>query len=234
MPRPAPSGLAAAGRAVRIARAVAAALAVGAAVAGCTVAVDGRATAHVDPHAPGTALPVPDLSVPTAPTGPIGGAEVYAEWIASGWSPQPMLPVSEPDSGVSAWMFGTAERRPDDANGGVGFQSLVAPASVVSWFGVFPVPEGYVADALQGARGTATAKNGQVISSEPVAVRGHPGLDVRIEFRTAQGQDMVDLIRYVELPGHLAGIESVGLRSDERVLRQVHQIMVGGLTVPQA
>jgi hypothetical protein len=57
---------------------------------------------------------------------------------------------------------------------------------------------------------------------------------VRIEFRTAQGQDMVDLIRYVELPGHLAGIESVGLRSDERVLRQVHQIMVDGLTVPQA
>jgi len=215
--------------AVRVARAAAAAAAVGAALAGCTVTVDGAASA----------LPVVEPAPPVAPTtapSVVDGSEVavYPEWVADGWVPRPVLPVTEPDSGVTAWMFGTAEQRPDTPDAGTAYQSLDAPASVVNWFAVFPIPEGYAPDAREGARNTTTTKNGQVISMDPVTVQGHPGLDVRIEFQTSHGQDMIDLIRYVELPGHLVGLESIGLRSDERVLQQVQQILADKLTVRSA
>jgi hypothetical protein len=229
MPRPAPSDVPAAGsphrgtRVTRFARAAAVALSAGAALAGCTVTVDGWATAVEQP------VPVPEAAVAG---GSRSEAALYAEWVAGGWDPQPILPVDDPGSGVSAWMFGTPRPRPGTPDGTTAFQAMGAPASVATWFGVFPVPDGYVADARQGALNTATTKNGRVISAEPVTVAGHPALDVRIEFRTAEGYDMVDLIRYVELPGHLAGIESIGVRGDERVLQQVQQVMVDRLAVP--
>ncbi|MHA6624541.1 hypothetical protein ACU61A_03930 [Pseudonocardia sichuanensis] len=233
MSRPAPSDVPAAGslrqgtRVTRFARAAAVVLSAGAALTGCTVAVDGWATARPAPVA--RPVPVPDTP---GPVGSDGETALYAEWVAGGWEPQPVLPVSDPDSGVSAWMFGTPAPRPDTPDGATAFQAIGAPASVVTWFGVFPVPEGYVADARQGALNTAATKNGRVTRIDAVTVAGHPGVDVRIEFRTAEGYDMIDLIRYVELPGHLAGIESIGVRGDERVLQQVQQVMVDKLSVP--
>lgn len=224
-------------RAVRLGRAVAAAVAVGAALAGCTVTVEGtpQALPHTAPQpvAPQSAPrnPAPAPALPRI--GEAGGqVAVYAEWVAEGWIPRPVLPVTDPDSGVSAWMFGTAEASPDAGAGGVTYRSLAAPASVVNWFGVFPVPVGYVADAEGGAQNSASAKNGRVVSMQPVTVSGHPGLDVRIEYQDERGRSLVDLIRYVELPQHLVGIESIGLSSDERVLQQVHAIMVDKLTIP--
>ena len=237
MPRSTPLDVLALRRAVRLGGAVAAAVVVGAALAGCTVTVEGEA--GPDPVAPVAPLPPRTApgAVPPAPALPTAGAPgsevaVYAEWVADGWIPQPVLPVTDPDSGVSAWMFGTAERSPDLGDGGIAYQSPAAPASVLNWFGVFPVPAGYVADAEAGARNTASAKNGRVVSMQPVTVSGHPGLDVRIELLDERGRTVVDLIRYVELPQHLVGIESVGLSSDERVLQQVHAIMVDKLTIP--
>jgi hypothetical protein len=232
MSRPAPSEVPAAGALrpwsgiARVVRAAAATVAAGAALAGCTVTVDGWATAGPAPVT--QPLPAPRAG------GSADETAFYAEWVAGGWEPQPVLPVSDPGSGASAWLFGTPEARPNRADGATAFQATGAPASVVTWFGVFPLPAGYVADAHQAALNTATTKNGRVVSTEPVTVSGHPGLDVRIEFRTAEGYDMVDLIRYVELPDHLAGIESIGVRGDERVLQQVQQVMVARLAVPVA
>jgi hypothetical protein len=216
----------------RIARAVVAATVAGAALAGCTVTVEG--TPQAQPRAASAPAP-PSTVAPTLPNLPTvsdldGEAAVYAEWVSNGWTPQPILPATDPDSGASAWLFGTAERI-DPADGGIAYQSIDAPASVVNWFGVFPVPAGYTADAERGAANTASSKNGRVVSRRPVTVQGHPGLDVRIEFTDQQGRPIVDLIRYVELPRHLLAIESVGVASDERVLQQVQEIMVDKLRI---
>jgi hypothetical protein len=218
----------------RIARAVVAVTIAGAALAGCTVTVEGIPQAQ--PRT-ATAPAPPSTSAPALPTGSDRASDrdeeaaVYAEWVSDGWVPTPILPVMDPDSRTSAWLFGAAERF-DPADGGISYQSVDAPASVVNWFGVFPIPAGYVPDAARGAESTARAKNGRVVSAQPVMVAGHPGLDVRIEFTDPQGRPGVDLIRYVELPRHLVGIESLGMASDERVLQQVHDILVKRLDLP--
>lgn len=223
-------------RAARIAQVVVAAAVAGAALAGCTVTVEGvpqaqpRAAAPAPP-APTTVAPVPARPNQPALSGLEEQAAVYAEWVADGWMPEPLLPVTDPYSGVSASLFGTAQRT-EAVDGGVAFESLDAPASVVNWFAVFPVPDGYFADAGKAAEGTAASKNGRVVSSRPVTVAGYSGLDVRIEFTTDQGRPVVDLIRFVELPTNLVAVESAGLASDERVLEQVQQIMVDGLEFP--
>jgi hypothetical protein len=218
----------------RIARAVVAVTVAGAALAGCTVTVEGIPQAQ--PRAV-TAPAPPSTSAPALPTRSDRDSDrdkeaaVYAEWVSDGWVPTPILPVMDPDSRTSAWLFGAAERF-DPPDGGISYQSLDAPASVVNWFGVFPIPAGYVPDATRGAESTARAKNGRVVSARPVTVTGYPGLDVRIEFTDPQGRPGVDLIRYVELPRHLVGIESLGMASDERVLQQVHDILVKRLDLP--
>jgi hypothetical protein len=219
----------------RIVRAVVAAAVVGAALAGCTVTVEGTpqaapqiAPAPVSP-APRTTAPTPTR--PNAPTTSDLSAEagVFAEWVARGWVPRPILPVTDPESGASAWLFGTAQRQ--DMEAGRLYQSAGAPASIVNNFAVFPAPTGYEPDADRAAAAVARANNGRVVSSRPITVLGHRGLDVRIEFTDPQGRPVVDLARYVELPGHLVGIESLGLASDDRLLQQVQQIVADKLTL---
>ncbi len=217
----------------RIARATVAAVAAGAALAGCSVTVEG--TPQAAPAPPSTAAPAPTRPVPTQPNrasvSDLGDqAAVYAEWVANGWVPRPVLPVTDAGSGVSAWLFGTAQRH-DGAGGGRLYYSLDAPASVVNQFSVFPVPAGYEPDAERAASAIATNRNGRVVSSRPVTVLGHRGLDVRIEFSDEQGRPGVELIRYVELPRHLVGIESLGLASDERALQQVQEIVAEKLSL---
>jgi hypothetical protein len=217
----------------RIARALVAAVAAGAALAGCSVTVEGSPQAA--PAPPSAAAPGPTRPVPTQPNRPdlsdLGGqAAVYAEWIANGWVPRPILPVTDPASGVSASLFGTA-RRHDVADDGRLYYSLDAPASIINQFSVFPIPAGYEPDAERAASVTASNRNGRVVSSRPVTVLGYRGLDVRIEFPDEQGRPGIELIRYVELPRHLVGIESTGLASDERVLGQVQQIVADKLAL---
>lgn len=145
----------------RIARAVVAAAAAGAALGGCTVTVEG--VPHAQPHTAPT--PTTAAQAPTLPTlsDLDGEAAVYAEWVRSGWIPRPVLPVSDPGSGASAWLFGTAERI-DPVDGGITYRSLDGPASVVNWFGAFPIPAGYVADAEQGAANSATTPRGHRVA----------------------------------------------------------------------
>jgi len=217
----------------RIARAAVAAVAAGAALAGCSVSVDGIPQAA--PAPPSTAAPAPTRPTPTqpnrAPLSDLGDqSAVYAEWVANGWNPRPILPVTDPGSGVSAWLFGTAQRH-DLANDGRLYYSLDAPASIVNQFTVFPVPTGYEPDAEEAASATASNRGGRVVSTRPVTVLGYRGLDVRIEFPDEQGRPGVELIRYVELPRHLVGIESLGLAGDERVVQQVHEIVADKLSL---
>ncbi len=217
----------------RFARAAVAAVAAGVALAGCSVTVEGAPQAA--PAPPSAAAPAPTRPVPTQPDraslSDLGDqTAVYAEWVANGWVPRPILPVTDPGSGVSAWLFGTAHRH-EGAGGGRLYYSLDGPASVVNQFSVFPVPSGYEPDAERAASAIATNRNGRVAGSRPVTVLGHRGLDVRIEFSDEQGRPALALIRFVELPRHLVGIESVGLASDERALQQVQEIVAGKLSL---
>jgi hypothetical protein len=156
-------------------------------------------------------------------------AAVYAEWVSNGWKPSPLLPVTDPATGVRAWLFGSAERV-DAGIPGTRYQSAGAPARVVNWFGVVPIPAGRALDAEQAAADTARSRGGRIVSAEPVTAYGYRGLDVRIEFIDRRGRPIVDLFRFLELPRHLVGIESVGLASDERVLHQVQEIVACKLT----
>jgi hypothetical protein len=183
------------------------------------------------------AAPAPP-SAATAPTldraplaDPDDRSRVYAEWVADGWVPRPILPVTDPGSGVRAWLFGPAQRH-DLADGGALYYSTGAPASVTNQFVLAPVPAGYEPDAEKGAALTARDRGGRVVSTRPVTVLGHRGLDVRIEFRDERGRSALELIRYVELPRHLVAVESLGLASDERVVQQVQEIVADELALP--
>jgi hypothetical protein len=215
----------------RIVRAVAAAVLAGAALTGCSVAVTGTPHAAPAPAAPRAPAPTPTPTTPSLPS--ISGlgeeADVVADWMADGWIPRPILPVTDPASGVTAWQFGTSERR-DAAGGGTLYRAVGAPAGIVGNLAVFPVPTGYEADAEIAATNTATANNGRVVSSRPTTVGGYPALDVRIEFTDPQGRTVVDLIRYVEMPEFLVGVESLGCSTDEEVLQQVQRIVADKLT----
>ncbi|TQM35214.1 hypothetical protein [Pseudonocardia cypriaca] len=214
----------------RIARAVAAAIVATATLGGCAVSVEGVPHAQsqaASPTPPSTATPsrpgVSSLSDLDR------DAAVYAEWVSNGWKPSPLLSVTDPATGVRAWLFGPAERV-DAGTPGIRYQSAGAPAHVVNWFGVVPIPAGRALDAEQAAADTARSRGGRIVSAEPVAAHGYRGLDVRIEFIDRRGRPIVDLFRFLELPRHLVGIESVGLASDERVLNQVQEIVAGKLT----
>lgn len=216
----------------RIVRAVVAAAVAGTALAGCTVTVDGLPqaapqTAPATP-APRTTAPAPTRPNPPALTDLGGDATVVAEWVADGWAPRPLVPVSEPGSGVSAWLFGTAARR-DLGGGAVLYQSRDAPASVVNNFVVIPMAPGRPLDLEEAASINAEPYGGWVVGTRPVVVQGYPGLDARVEFIDPQGRPGVGLTRFVQLPRHLVAIESLGLSSDERVLQQVEQLLAGRL-----
>jgi hypothetical protein len=71
-----------------------------------------------------------------------------------------------------------------------------------------------------------------VVDSEPITMLGHPGLDVRMEFFDDLGRPCVALTRFVELPRHIAAVESLGLVTDERVVEQVQEIVADQLSLP--
>ncbi|MFC5230439.1 hypothetical protein [Pseudonocardia zijingensis] len=217
----------------RIVRAVAAAVIAGTALAGCSVTVAGVPHAApqtsapvITPSAPRTTTPAPPRT--SAPNTAAPEDPAMARWMADGWIPRPLLPVEDRSSGTSAWMFGPAEKT--SLSSGSSYRAIGAPASVVNTFAVFPVPDGYRADAGKAATATANSTGGRVVDTRPVIVQGYRGLDVRIEFADQQGRPLVGLVRYVEMPRFLVGIESVGLSSDEQVLQEVQSVVAGKLT----
>jgi len=212
----------------RIARTAAVALAAGVVLAGCSMSVEGVPHAAPAPTRPVSVAPSPAALVEPAEPGDLPSA--YLEWIADGWVPQPILPVIDPDSGVSAWLIGPAEPQ-EIEGGGTLYTSYGAPASVVHQLAVVPEAPGD-ADAERTAAILASERGGWVVDSEPITMLGHPGLDVRMEFFDDLGRPCVALTRFVELPRHIAAVESLGLVTDERVVEQVQEIVADQLSLP--
>lgn len=177
----------------RIARAVAAATVAAATLGGCAVSVEG--VPHAQSQAAAPAAPSSAAPSAAAPSRPSVSslsdldreAAVYAEWVSNGGNPSPLLPVTDPATGVRAWLFGSAERVEPGAPG-IRYQSAGAPARIVNWFGVVPMPAGRALDAELAAADTARSRGGRIVSAEPVTVYGYRGLDVRIEFIDSEGQ----------------------------------------------
>ena len=234
----------------RAARAVVVAAALTATLPGCAVEVAGTGapwqgappavfpveappptTAPTAPASPGRA---PRLTAPSGPVNSIDPA-VYAEWIASGWTPTSLQPAQDPDTLTSVQMFGPSLSAPTSgANGvsGVSFESAGAPASAGSAFTVVRFSTGYAPDAEATVTNTARRRDWRVAAQHRVSVSGHPGLDVRFERVDRNGRPIVNLSRYVELPQHLLVIETGGLAIDARIIGQVQEIVVPTLRLP--
>ena len=211
------------------------------ALAGCTMEVSG--TAAPRPDAPSAVFPVgapspttaPRPGTPSVPASSIDPA-VYAEWVAAGWRPTTLQRVQDPDSLTSAQLLGTPERVPlRGANGepspATHYMAKGAPASVFTDFLVYPFPVGATPDPQRAATAMAEGMNGHVVSAQPLTVSGYPALDVRIEATTDDGRPFVALIRFVKLPGHLVALGTAGA-ADDRVIGQVHKIIVDTLRLP--
>jgi hypothetical protein len=212
------------------------------ALAGCTVEVSGTAAPRpATPVAvPGNATvptTAPRSSTPSVPTSSIDPA-VYAEWVAAGWTPTTLQRVQDPDSLTSAQLLGTPEYTPlRGANGEPSpathyYVAKGAPASVFTDFMVHPYPVGATPDLQRTATAMAEGMGGFVVSAQPLTVSGYPGLDVRIEATTDNGRPFVALIRLVKLPEHLVALGAAGAAADDRVIGQVHEIIVDTLRLP--
>lgn len=218
----------------RTARAVVAAAALTATLPGCAVEIAGSAAPWQGP--PPAVFPV-DAPPPTPAPTAVNSIDpaVYAEWIAAGWTPTTLQRVQDPDTLTSVQMFGPPRSTPTTgANGvsGVSFEALGAPASAGSAFTVVGFPAGYTPDAEATVRATTGRLDWRVAAQDPVTVSGRPGLDVRFEGVDQNGRPIVNLTRYLELPEHLLVIETGGLATDERVIGQVHEIVVSTLQLP--
>jgi hypothetical protein len=231
----------------RAARAVVVAAALTATLPGCAVEVAGTgAPWHGAPRAVFPVEAPPPTTAPTAPrraprfTAPSAlvnsiNPAVYAEWIASGWTPTSLQPAQDPDTLTSVEMFGPSLSAPTSgANGvsGVSFESAGAPASAGSAFTVVRFSTGYAPDAEATVTNTARRLDWRVAAQRQVSVSGHPGLDVRFEGVDRNGRPIVNLSRYVELPQHLLVIETGGLATDARIIGQVQEIIVPTLRLP--
>jgi hypothetical protein len=207
-------------------------------LSGCTIEVTGPGGPAVRPVTAPLNSPVDATATATA-AATADPADVYADWTARGWTPAPLLPVLDPASGASASLFGPAESSPltdtlpDGAPlSGTQYKAMAAPGSVVTWFGVYAVPAGYTPDAEQAASATAASKNARIVDMQPVTVDGHPGVDVRLAASGTNGEPAVDLLRFVEIPGFLVTVESVGYQRDDEVIQQVQAIITDTMRLP--
>jgi hypothetical protein len=228
----------------------AAALAVGAALTGCSVAVDG--TPHAEPRPVAQSTPqtsqratfpprsdgyrTPRSPTPASPL-PRGFGEdliphaaVLRTWMDDGWLPMPLLRQTDPDSGASAAMFGPAQTTSTD-EGVPYFAAEGAPAGILTTFGAVASPSGNRLDGEETARRTAASFGGRLISNERLVVDGRAVVDSVIEVRSPNGNEMRQLIRRIDLPDHIVLIQSMGLRSDAQTVQEVQDIVTSTFTM---
>jgi hypothetical protein len=135
---------------------------------GCSVEVTGSAGPMARPIAGPVGAPVNALGQGTSsretrvtshPT------DVSREWIAAGWSPAPLTPVTDSASRISASMFGpgrtAAPGRPPGRQGGVP-GDLGGPASVVTFLIVTPPSPGETVTAEEVANSGAAVEGRSV------------------------------------------------------------------------
>jgi hypothetical protein len=204
---------------------------------GCTVEFTGWVTPADEPTATTSATATAAAAAPaTTATDPTAA---YPEWVAAGWTPAPLVPVTDDTSKTGAMMFGPVVALPstDTASEGtllpvVKYRSLAAPASVTTWFGVHRMPAGQQSDARVAATATAELKNARLVSVQDVTVAGHAGVDVRLEMAAEDGRPAVNLLRIMEVPGYLVVTESLGYSTDDRVIQQVQAVIADTLQFP--
>lgn len=228
----------------RIARAIVAASVLGAALTGCTVAIDGTPRGQGDPvalSAPRTSAPAPRADEYRAPPSTAARpprsdeslaphAVVLARWVVDGWTPLPLVRVTDPDSGVSAAMFGPAKQQTTD-RGAPYFSARGVPAGILTTFGVLSTPGGPV-DGEEAARRSASDVGGRLVSSERSVVDGRTVHDSVIEVRSAEGTEMRQLVRSVALPDRVVLLQTIGARSVSRTMDEAHDILTGTLRIP--
>lgn len=220
-------------RSARIVRAatIAAALTVGAGLTGCTVAVEGTPQA-----APRPAVSTPQAA-PEPPLPPGLGAEltphagVLQRWMADGWRPRPLLRQTDPETGVSAAMFGPARPERSD-NGAPYFAANGAPAGIVTTFGAAPAPAGNRIDVEKAARQIASEFGGRLVSHERIVLDGVPAEDSVIDVRSPSGTPTRQLLRWIEFPDHNVLIQAIGDRSEASKMEQVRDIITSTIRVP--
>jgi hypothetical protein len=228
-----------AARITRAATLVAAAVAVGAALTGCTVAVDG--TPHPDPQPVALSAPQPTYDRAPRSTGsplPPGlgedlgpHAEVLRRWMADGWLPMPLLRQTDPATGVSAAMFGPVRSERSDS-GSAYFTATGAPARILTTFGVVSSRPGDRIDGREAAERTAAKFGGRLVDHGPIFVDGRFGDDSTIDVRSPSGAELRQLIRRIELPGHVILIQAIGDRSETAKLEQIRDIVTSTIEVP--
>lgn len=240
-------------RSARIVRAatVAVVLTVGAALSGCTVAVEGTPRPAAEPAQSVTDRPFPprgDSGAPrsaaprsTAPVPPLPAglgedltphAGVLQRWVADGWFPVPLLRQTDPDTGVSAAMFGPSRPERSD-NGSPYFSATGAPAGIITTFGAAPARAGNRVDGGEAARRIAAEFDGQLVDHEGVVVLdGRPAQDSVIDVRSPSGTPTRQLLRWIEFPDHVVLVQAIGDRADSAKLEQVRDIVTSTVRVP--
>jgi hypothetical protein len=236
----------------RIARAIVAATVLGAALTGCTVAIDG--TPQPDPHPVARSTPQPSRPATPAPRSdeyrtprsivgtpplPLNSGEplaphaaVLSRWVVDGWTPLPLLRQTDRATGTSAAMFGPAKTT-TTSDGVPYFSANGAPAGILSTFGSVPSPAGRRTDAEEAARRTAAKFGGRLISHERLVVDGRPVHDSVMDVPSpTTGTEMRQLIRRIDLPEHFVLIQTLGPRSEERTMAEVHDIVTGTFSAP--
>lgn len=176
--------------------------------------------------------PVP-VPVPVPGQGASSRVETYKEWFAAGWKYTPWTPANDPASRVSALLIGAEpEAAPAGAAPGVGYRSTGAPGGVVTHLRISSMTrELRVADLQYDAQRAADEKRGTLTSATPTTVGGHPALDARIDFTTAEGTPSVILLRAIATDRSVVTLHSFGPRSAERTGGQVQEISAGMLRV---
>jgi hypothetical protein len=178
---------------------------------------------------------VTGLRLGGAATAPVAQSNVatYEEWFRAGWKFTPWSPVRDAASGVSGLLIGAEpDELPDGAAAGVGYRSTGAPGGAITHLSITPVSTPrQVADLRYDTERVAAQKGGTLVGATPTTVGGHPALDARIEFTTADGAPAVILLRVIATDRHVIGLHTFGPRSADRVVGQVQQLTAGMLGV---
>ncbi len=163
-------------------------------------------------------------------------AAIYREWVGRGWTPVPWLPVTDPDSGVTAYLLGPASREdrltdPQQVSLAL-YRSTAGPLSVNSGLSVARRPTGadlgpgglhyLLQQFAQGFRGSAGP-------AEQLTVQGRPALAARVDSDTGP---LSGRVLIVDAPQHVVILFTVGPAAEDRTVGQAHDLTVRLLELP--
>jgi hypothetical protein len=182
-----------------------------------------------------------DLQVPPSDRGTTRTASQeelqFREWEAAGWVRVPWSPVTDPASGVTAYLLGAAVAQqpvdPEDpANPGVYFTSDQGPDSVVMHFLTRPTADGQPEDPTAVVQLAADNVQGTVTSTRPTTIAGYPALVARIDFAAGSAGRAMMLAHVLHVGGSRVVVWTSGSAESEEVVGQVQELAVQRLQLP--